>query len=582
MNIRLVKLFISLVGFVRATSLLLLIVFANALELLGISLFIPVIELFSHSGVLGGKYESMLAKYLPVSKLVGNLNTLLIILSLAFTVKAIISLVVRHLTLKACSEVQHMLRLKLFDHIISSDMAFFQSKKQGIFLSVLGEHVIRIGQVMFVSVQLFAQWFATTIYLIFVVFVSWRLAFVAVLPCIFIFPWVRSMGKKANQHGSLQTHAQEEAQHFLWESFQTKKTNTSMGLTGALVQVFNRISLNLSKHWGNTNYWSNLTSTVVQPLSVVLLSIIIVASLRYQISIAELAAFCLAFLRLVPSVQGAIAMSADVAANEPSVSAVFSLLSQAGKKSPPDRGINFKGLNTAITFKDVSFGYSADQSVINNLNLIIPSGKTTALVGKSGAGKTTVVDLVVGLFEPRRGEIRVDDILISDLNKDTYRKKIAYVGQDPFLLHDSVRNNLIFGLERSVNDHELKLVCEKVGAWDFVISRPGGLNFVVGDKAVQLSGGQRQRLALARALLRRPELLILDEATSALDLETEYTIADVLSEIQKSGEMTTIVVAHRYTTIRCADNIIEIGPAGALILGSWDMAKTHLLSKHGV
>ncbi len=167
---------------------------------------------------------------------------------------------------------------------------------------------------------------------------------------------------------------------------------------------------------------------------------------------------------------------------------------------------------------------------------------------------------------------------MSDLNPHEYRKTISYVGQEPFLLHDSVRSNLTFGLEKIVTDQELQSICEPVGAWAIVAAKPGKLDFVLGDKAVQLSGGQRQRLALARALLRRPELLILDEATSALDSETETAIADVLARLQKSGEVTIVVVAHCYTTIRSAENIVEVGPGGARILGSWDQAKTTLLA----
>lgn len=578
MNIMLTKSFINLVHPARAITLMTLILCANVLELLGISLFIPVIELFTHSAVLPAQYVAKLDSYFQASMFLANPNLLLSLLCMAFLGKAAISLVVRRVTLSTCAEIQHRLRSALFEGLIISDLAFFQSMKQGVLLSVLGEHVIRTGQVLFVLVQLAAQWLTAAAYLGFVVFISWKLTLVAILPGIFFFPLVRWMGRRANYYGHLQTRAQEETQHLGWEAFLAKKTISAMGMEAVLARRFKSISETLSNHWGSTAYWSNLTSTVVQPVSAIALSLIILASLHYRISIAELGAFCLAFLRLAPSVQGAIAMSADVAANEPSVTTVFSLLAQTKEKSPPDQGATSKRIDTAITFSDVSFEYVSGSPVFTHLNLTLPRGKMTALVGKSGAGKTTIVDLAVGLYRPSDGEIKIDGIPLRDLRLDEYRKKISYVGQDPFLLHDSVRNNLIFGLERTVTDQELKSVCETVGAWSFVASRTGELDFVLGDKAVQLSGGQRQRLALARALLRQPELLILDEATSALDSDTEKAIADALSRIQKSGEVTIVVVAHRYTTIRSADNIIEIGPYGARTLGAWDVAKTNLLT----
>lgn len=578
MSLALTKRFISLINPVRTITLFALIFFANVLELLGISLFIPVIELFTQSSNLGTQFAAILDPYFPASDLLGNPTALLSCLSLVFLVKAAIFLVVRRMTLRACAEIQHNLRSALFEHLIISDLSFFQTQKQGVLLSVLGEHVIRTGQVLFILVQLAAQWLTTGVYLAFVIFISWKLTLVAILPGIFFFPLVRWMGRLANKHGVLQTRAQEETQHLGWEAFQAKKTLSAMGMEQVMAKRFNGTSAALSNHWGSTAYWSNLASTIVQPVSAIVLSTLILASLHYQISIAELGAFCLAFLRLAPSVQGAIAMSADVSANEPSIATVFSLLNRAKEQVSPSQGAASKRIDKAITFNNVSFAYSPDVPVFTNLNLVLPRGKLTALVGKSGAGKTTIVDLLVGLYRPSEGEITVDGIPLSDLNPHEYRKTIAYVGQEPFLLHDSVRGNLTFGLGEIVTDQELQSICETVGAWAFVEAKPGKLDFVLGDKAVQLSGGQRQRLALARALLRRPELLILDEATSALDSETETAIADVLARLQKSGEVTIVVVAHRYTTIRSADNIVEVGPRGARILGSWDQAKTTLLA----
>jgi len=578
MNLELTKHFIRLARPARIAALLALILFSNVLELLGISLFIPVIELFSNSGSFGAKYAAILDVFFPASRLFGNLYALLALLSLAFVGKAAISLVVRSLTLSTCAEIQHGLRSTLFERLVFSNVAFFHSQKQGVLLSILGEHVIRSGQVLFVLVQFAAQWLTAAVYLAFVIFISWKLTLVVILPGILCFPIIRWMGRRANYYGHLQAREQEESQHLGWETFQAKKTISAMGLEGVLTQRFKGMSAALSSYWENTAYWSNLTSTTVQPVSAVVLSIIILASLHYRISIAELGAFCLAFLRLAPSIQGGIAMGADVAANEPSITTVFSLLDQAKEQAAPSRGVVNKRIETGITFNNVSFGYSPDSLIFTDLNLILPRGKMTALVGKSGAGKTTVVDLAVGLYRPLQGEIKVDDTPLNALDPLAYRKKIAYVGQEPFLLHDSVRNNLIFGLEHSVKDEELKALCETVGAWDFVASRPEGLDSVLGDRAVQLSGGQRQRLALARALLRRPELLILDEATSALDSETETAIADALARIQQDGEVTIVIVAHRYTTIRSADSIIEIGRQGAKTLGTWNTAKKHLIA----
>ena len=578
-NFEMTKELIKLARPAKIFTLLILILLSNLLELFGISLFIPVIELFTNSNALNSKYIALINTYFPAFKLFGSLYALLILLSVAFVCKAALSLIVRDMTLSTCGEIQHVLRSTLFERLIFSEVSFFNSQKQGIMLSILGEHVIRSGQVLFVLVQLLAQWLTTVVYLVFVIFISWKLTLVAILPGILCIPVIRWIGQRANHCGHLQTRAQEESQHLGWEAFQAKKTISAMGLEEALTERFKDISDSLSTYWKNTAYWSNLTGIVVQPFSAVVLSIIMVASVNYQISIAELGAFCLAFLRLAPSIQGAIAMGADVAANEPSVTTIFSLLAEAKTHAAPTFGVAIKRIDKCITFSNVSFGYSPDSPIFTDLNLTLPRGKMTALVGKSGAGKTTIVDLAVGIYRPLKGVIMIDDTPLNELDLQGYRMKVAYVGQDPFMLNDSVRNNLVIGLKRLVTDEELKMVCETVGAWDFVSSRPDGLDTVLGDRAVRLSGGQRQRIALARALLRRPELLILDEATSALDSETETVIADALTRMQQNGEVTILIVAHRYTTLRTADKIIEIGPLGAKALGNWDRAKIHLETK---
>jgi ATP-binding cassette, subfamily C, bacterial len=226
-------------------------------------------------------------------------------------------------------------------------------------------------------------------------------------------------------------------------------------------------------------------------------------------------------------------------------------------------------LGRGIRFKDVSFGYSGEGGnlAITELDLTIQAGETTAIVGPSGAGKSTVADLVMGLIVPNRGQMLVDGVPLGPERIRSWRNQIGYVAQDTFLFNDNMRANLLWACPEA-NDEEIKGALRSAAAGGFVSELPNGVETVLGDRGVRLSGGERQRLALARALLRQPSLLILDEATSALDSENEKRIQNAIEELQ--GRMTILIITHRLSTIRGAD-IIHVLERGRLVeSGDWD------------
>jgi len=209
-------------------------------------------------------------------------------------------------------------------------------------------------------------------------------------------------------------------------------------------------------------------------------------------------------------------------------------------------------LKNEICFENVTFSYREEYDfTIKDMNLNIPAGKTIAIAGPSGAGKSTVADLVMGLIKPNEGRITVDGIPISGKSLGSWRNSIGYVAQETFLFNETIRFNLQLASPDAGED-ELNEALKLAAAYEFVSKLPDGLNTVIGDRGVRLSGGERQRLALARALLRRPSLLIMDEATSNLDSENEMRILGAIDDLH--GETTILLIAHRYSTIKNADS----------------------------
>jgi ABC-type multidrug transport system fused ATPase/permease subunit len=209
-----------------------------------------------------------------------------------------------------------------------------------------------------------------------------------------------------------------------------------------------------------------------------------------------------------------------------------------------------------ICFRDVEFSYDDGQSIIKSLNLTIPCGQSLGIMGPSGGGKSTFVDLLTGLLQPGQGTILVDDSELTFDNADQWQRSIGYVPQFPYIFDGTLAENVAFGLPRSeINREQILNVCQ-MAAIDFIDQLPEGIDSMIGERGVRLSGGQRQRIAIARALYRNPELIIFDEATSALDEEKDAEIRQLLFRLK--GKRTLIVVSHRPSTIADCDVVVTL------------------------
>lgn len=224
-------------------------------------------------------------------------------------------------------------------------------------------------------------------------------------------------------------------------------------------------------------------------------------------------------------------------------------------------------LRNSIELRDASFSYDDDgKSAVEHINLKVDVGEMTAIVGTSGAGKSTLADLMMGLIEPQKGEILIDGLPLNAERLEAWRSRIGYVAQETFLFHDTVRANLLWARPDATED-DLHKALYLAAADDFVARLPDGMETVLGDRGVLLSGGERQRLALARALLREPSLLILDEATSNLDSENERRIQRAIEALH--GDMTIVAITHRLSTIRNADQIYVLENGRLIERGDW-------------
>lgn len=301
-----------------------------------------------------------------------------------------------------------------------------------------------------------------------------------------------------------------------------------------------------------------LPEPILDTLPILALAILAASAVLFQSSEATilpmLLTFLLALQRLSVRLKATAATITRFADNSARMLRLETILDRQDKEFEQSGVQSFMGLKGDIEFSSVSLSYSNDNTfALRDLTFTIPRNKVTALVGESGAGKSSIVDLFIGLYQPTAGKIVVNDTPLANYRLEDWRQHIGVVSQDTFIFNNSILENLRYGRPEASFD-EVVEAAKAAQAHEFILALADGYETIVGERGYRLSGGQRQRLALARALIKQPEILILDEATSALDSESEKLIQQALEQFQK--QRTVIVVAHRLSTIAGADQIL--------------------------
>jgi ATP-binding cassette subfamily B protein/subfamily B ATP-binding cassette protein MsbA len=321
-------------------------------------------------------------------------------------------------------------------------------------------------------------------------------------------------------------------------------------------------------------------SNLVQPISNMLpiISIALIAALSLLIFkdrssgvLPSLVTFIIALQRLNQRVGSLTGLATSYAANSANVARLNEILYDSDKEFIRSGGTPFSALHEGIQLDDIALRYSPDlPEALSSVQLHIGRGQTVALVGSSGAGKSSIADLLVGLYNPTGGRILIDGVDFRDINLASWQQRLGVVSQDTFLFNASIASNIGFGVERATLE-DIKDAAAKAQAAGFIANMPEGYDTKIGERGYRLSGGQRQRISLARAILRNPELLILDEATSALDSQSERLVQQAIEQFER--QHTVLVIAHRLSTIVNADvicvmsegRILERGPHHELL-----------------
>lgn len=317
------------------------------------------------------------------------------------------------------------------------------------------------------------------------------------------------------------------------------------------------------------NRFKEITSALLSGAVVFLGGVLII---RNELSVPELILFFVVLTRFQQPVNILVGVWFSIKEGMASTERVYSFLNEPQET---DKGVKrVSVVKHGIKFEKVSFSYG-DGLVLRDIDLFLPTGKTLALVGESGSGKSTLVDIILGLYYPTKGRILVDGVDVKDFEKASYRNLFGVVSQDVFLFHDTVGQNIAYGASRECPIDKIRKAAVAANAHGFISHLADGYDTVIGDRGVRLSGGQRQRIAIARALVRDPQVMVFDEATSALDSKSEHEVQQAINAL--SHKKTTIIIAHRLSTVTQADIIAVISKGRIIEFGSSE----ELLRKRG-
>jgi len=539
----------------------------------GVSLLmlIPLLQLVGLDVQQGsiGRLAELISSFFSA---IGIHPTLLAVLSIYVLIVIIHSLVRRWETSTSLSlEYEFVVRLrqKLYQAIANTNWLFFARNRVSDFTHALTIEMERVGAATYYILNLMATGVVAIVYILFAIKLSAMmtgLVFLCGGALIFI---LKNKAGIAYETGEGLSEAMSNLYNAVSEHLGGMKIAKSYGTEDHHVDIFRRLSEQVRHRYtravqnqAEINYWFNIGSVII-------LSLILYVSIQIlSIPTAGVLLLLFLFARVMPKFSSIQQNFQSFINMLPSFSRIMELQKRCEEAAEPKTQKYEKmDIRNGIKFEKVSFRYNSNSPIIKDLDLIIKAGETTAIVGPSGAGKSTIADLVMGLIAPNQGRILVDGMGLSPERMKAWREKIGYVPQDTFLFHDTLRSNLLWA-KPDASEEEIHQSLKLAAAEEFTSELPKKLDTILGDRGVLVSGGERQRIALARALLRRPFLLILDEATSSLDSENEKRIQNAIEKIH--GQMTILVISHRLSTIRGAD-VIHVIEGGHLVeSGTWD------------
>lgn len=496
---------------------------------------------------------------LPLDSLSRSMVVVIVCAALLFFLRNLAAYSSQWVMAHVRSDFLYRLRNRLYDKMISLPLGYFTKQSRGDAITRAVNDTQEVEYTVLTSIQKFlTDPVALLCYLSFLFYIDYQLSLWAVLlmPAAFlIIGFLSHLLKRSSKTyrerlGVLLAHVE--------ETLTGLRVIYGFNAQECAYQMFARLNKEFhanQKKVYRQSYLANPLSEFLGVASVMVVLVIggtLVLSERSSLTAELFITYIALFTQIITPVSNLSSAIADYRRGEAAMDRIQEFLAIADTVEDKADARPLDRFEKEIRFDDVSFAYAdTDTDVLHHIALTIPKGKTVAFVGQSGAGKTTLADLLMRFYDVTGGQILMDSVPVNQYKVTDYRRLFALVSQDVMLFHDTIFHNITLGCEATMA--EVEAAAKAANIYDFVMSLPDGFNHVVGDRGVALSGGQRQRVSIARAVLRKAPILVLDEATSAMDTESERLVQEALEALSK--QCTVVIIAHRLSTIQHADRI---------------------------
>ncbi|OPY36125.1 MAG: Molybdate/tungstate import ATP-binding protein WtpC [Methanoregula sp. PtaU1.Bin051] len=526
-------------------------------EAINLGALVPLLQLINSPNEPGGTLWSLLKTGFSFLHIELNFQNLLIVMAVLFLIGQCIIYLKKRVQTQIWFRFSSDLKNTLFKDLLSADITYHYNQKSGQFIDLITRESEYAATSVFVVTEILTYLFFIGIYCIMLLYISIEMTILCLLISLGCFYLLNILIRRSKKLGEKTVGISLRLTEFINERLNLLK----------LIKIFSNEPTERERLRSLTDeYIDNNTGFVMNGVKIetvfqviifgLAITILYIAAIYLHLSLPLLLVFIFILIRLTDPLRQLNTRRHELAGELASLEKIDAILSETASAQNIKSGKTaFKGIENQLCFENVTFGYKADEPVVKDLSFCIRKNEMVALVGASGGGKSTIVDLLIRLIEPQNGTISIDGRDLKDFDLSSYHHKIGFVSQDSYLLNDTVLANICYGSDLN-NYNEAIEAAKFAHAHEFITGFEKGYDTVIGDKGVKLSGGQKQRISLARALYKKPELLILDEATSALDSESERIIQQSIAAIK--NRFTLIVIAHRISTIENADTIFVV------------------------
>lgn len=528
---------------------------SGLLEGIGVNALIPVLSFaFGEHDQANDFISKRLQDFFTLIHVDFSIKFLLIFIVLLFALKALVTIFFDYINIRITSDYEAHTRKRLFERMLGSTWPHLLKQKFGFLENVLMVDVPVSSDLLRAISATIITLAGLIIYALVAVNISLPITLLTLALGALLFFVFHPFVQKMRGVSIELTQVNKDATHVLSENVMGVKSIKAMMAGDAIAKrgsyYFERIR-NLTVRM---RFLKSITSAAVLPVGVTYITLIFAFSYKSpDFGFAALAAIIYLVHRIFIQVQQLQRSFLNFNEYLPRLESVLSYEGQVKQNQEKNTGTKEFAFNNKLVFSNVHFSYGEKREVLRGVNFSIRKGEFIGLIGPSGVGKTTLTDLLLRLFIPNKGSIKIDGVPIEDIDFFEWRKNIGYVSQDLFLVNDTIFNNIAF-YDETISRVDATQAARKAHLLDFITSLPIGFDTLIGDRGVLLSAGQRQRLVIARILAKKSQILILDEATSALDNESEAQIQKVVRELK--GSITVIAIAHRLSTIMDSDRLL--------------------------